>query len=142
MELVFSGERTVIKTVWVFLGAIALSLGAGLGAMLGSVNLTQGTTLAVVTGMGAVLSSGWLSRRFLHWVEERNPEIWAAVALRTGFILGAINLAVAMVLGPISVWRVVWPEQDWPWILIGGALGGIGAGLGGLIAAQAVSAAE
>ncbi|PZD72563.1 hypothetical protein C1752_03398 [Acaryochloris thomasi RCC1774] len=129
-------------TAWIVLVAIALTIGAGLGAMLGSVNLSQGTTLAVVTGMGAVLSSGWLARRFLDWIEQQRPETWRAISIRTGFILGAINLTVGLVLAVITVWRVIWPTQSWPWMLLGSGLGLLGASLGGLIAVRAVSEAN
>ena len=132
----------MFKAVWVVLVAIALAIGAGLGAMLGSVNLAQGTTLAVVTGMGAVLSSGWLSRRFLAWIEKHQPETWQAISIRTGFILGAINVAVALTLAMITIWRVVWPAQLWPWVILGSGLGLVGAGLGGTIAVKAVAATE
>jgi hypothetical protein len=142
MGLVFSGMLSVVKIGWMFLGAIALTIGAGLGAMLGSVNLSQGTTLAVVTGMGAVLSSGWLSRRFLSRVEPQRSETWTALSIRTGFVLGAINLTVAVVLAAITIWRVIWPDQSWPWMMIGSSLGILGASLGGLIAAKAVSQAD
>jgi hypothetical protein len=142
MGLVCSEMLSVVKIGWMFLGAIALTIGAGLGAMLGSVNLSQGTTLAVVTGMGAVLASGWLSRRFLSRVKPQQSETRTALSIRTGFVLGAINLTVAVVLAAITVWRVIWPEQSWPWVTIGSGLGLLGAVLGGLIAAKAVSQAD
>lgn len=126
-----------VVTAWIIL--VAIALGAGLGALLGSVNLAQGTTMAVVTGMGAVLASGWLSRRILDWVERQRPETWPAAAIRAGFILGAINLSVGLVLAVITAWRVIWPTQNWPWMLIGSGLGLLGASLGGLIAVRAVS---
>jgi hypothetical protein len=132
----------VMKPVWIVLVAIALALGTGLGSLLGSINLTQGTTLAVVTAMGAILSSGWLSRRFLHWIEQHQPKQWTAIAIRTGFLLGAINLAAAMVIGPVALWRVIWPQAQWPWVLLGGGLGFIGAAVGGVLAVQSVTAAD
>lgn len=134
--------KAVFKAVWIGLVAISLAIGAGLGALLGSVNLAQGTTLAVVTGMGAVLSSGWLSRRFLAWIEQHQPETWQAISIRTGFILGAINVAVALTLAIITTWRVVWPTQAWPWIILGGGLGLVGSGLGGMIAVKAVTSTD
>lgn len=129
----------MVKPVWIGLGAIALLLGSGLGALLGSVNLEQGTTLAVVTGMGAILSSGWLSRRILKWVEQQQPDAWHAISMQIAFVLGAINLAVALVIGPIALWRVVWPTQQWPWILIGSGLGCLGAAIGGVVTVKVVS---
>ena len=129
----------MFKPVWIVLVAIALTLGAGLGSMLGSINLTQGTTLAVVTAMGAILGSGWLSRRVLRWVEQRRPDQWDSIAVRTAFLLGAINFAIALVIGPVAVWRVLWPQEQWPWILLGAGLGLVGAGLGGGLAVQSVS---
>ncbi|MGF1602570.1 MAG: hypothetical protein ACFCU8_11215 [Thermosynechococcaceae cyanobacterium] len=128
-----------MKPVWIVLVAIALTLGTGLGAMLGSVNLNQGTTLAVVTAMGAILGSGWLSRRFLGWIKQHRPERWESAAVRTGFMLGAINLAIAMVIGPVALWRVVWSQQQWPWMWLGCGLGFIGAACGGLLAVKSVT---
>lgn len=130
----------MFKPIWTVLVAITLTLGTGLGAMLGSVNLTQGTTLAVVTAMGAILGSGWLSRRFLGWIKQHQPEQWEAASIHTGFMLGAINLAIAMVIGPIALWRVVWPQEQWPWILLGSSLGLLGASFGGFLAVKSVSA--
>jgi hypothetical protein len=135
-------KGVVNAAVWGWLGLGAIAMGAGIGSTLGSVNLSQGTTLAVVTGMGAVLSVGWLSRRLMAQIERTKPEWWIPLSVRVSFGLGALNLAVSAVLLPISVWRIVWPQQSWPWVSLGAGMGGLGALVGGVLAAAVVSRPE
>ena len=108
-------------------------LGSGIGITLGSINWTTGTTAAVVTGMGMILLFGWLGKVLVQWIQKSPSKDWARLTVGIGFMVGAINLTVAMVLLPLAIWRVVWPFQVVPWPTVGAVIGAIAAVIGGII---------
>lgn len=116
---------------WLFWSFLALCLGMGVGAALVSINQSQGTTAAVVTGMGMILSLRWLAQRF---VSKQGSNVrWGAIALKTGVLVGAVNLAVAAILLMIAVWHLIWPDLALFSVGTGAEIGAISALLGGAI---------
>ncbi len=124
--------------IWWVWGAITLGLGSGIGIALGSINQTLGATVSVVTGMGIILLFGWLSKAIVPPLQESLSQRWQRLTIGVGFMVGAVNLAVATVLLPIAIWRIVWPFQIVPWPIVGSILGAIAAVVGGIVTGTVV----
>jgi hypothetical protein len=120
---------------WLFWSFLALCLGMGVGAALVSVRQSQGTTAAVVTGMGMILGLRWLAQRFIskQGSNQGSNVRWGAIALKTGVLVGAANLAVAAILLMIAVWHLIWPDRALFGVGTGAEIGAISALLGGII---------
>ena len=126
-------------TFWFAWGLLSILVGAGVGVGLGAVNQAQGTTLTVVTGMGIILGMRWVAQWVVTWLKAPIGEGWQTIAVKAGFLVGAVNLTVAVVLIGVTLWRVLWPDQAWAWLGIGGGLGAIAALPGGLITGAVLS---
>lgn len=124
--------------IWLVWVVMVLGLGSGLGVMLGSMNLTAGTTATVVTGMGIILLLSWLSKVMVPLLNKTPSQGWQQWIGGVGFLVGAVNLAVAMVLLPIAIWRMLWPLQVVAWPTVGAVIGAIAALIGGLITSMVV----
>ena len=118
---------------WLSWGFFAIVMGTGVGVTLGTVNQDQGTTIAVVIGMGLILCLRWLAQRIVSISVQSTQSGWNTIPVKAGFILGAVNLSVAAVLISVSIWRVVWPGQILAWNWIGGEIGAIASILGGMM---------
>jgi hypothetical protein len=121
---------------WAVWSVITITLGSGIGALVGSTKATAGTTMAVVTGMGCVIGIGALVKAIVHRVDKGQTQGWQALTVKASFLLGAINLAVGMVLAPISICSIVWPFAAIAWTPVGMVIGAIAAVVGGLLAAR------
>lgn len=121
--------------MWVVWAIITISLGATIGALVGSTQLSAGTTMAVVTGMGCVIGLGALVKAIADRVPQDTTAGWQALTVKASFLLGAINLSVGMVLAPIAICSIVWPFATINWTQTGMIIGLIASIIGGSLAA-------
>ena len=112
----------------------AVLAGAGVGAMIGSVNESAGVVAAVGTGMAMSFIIGVLAR--LPGLKGAGWRL--AIPIGVGLLAGAVNLALAIVLVPIVTWDIIWPDKDMNWVGIGAVLGAIGGIVGGAITGTAL----
>lgn len=115
---------------------VTISLGAAIGALVGSTKISAGTTMAVVTGMGCVIGSGALVKAVAGRVNQDATAGWQALTVKASFLLGAINLSVGLVLAPIAICSIVWPFAAINWTQVGMIIGLVASGIGGLLAAM------
>ncbi|NJM67186.1 MAG: hypothetical protein HC851_16690 [Acaryochloris sp. RU_4_1] len=125
-----------IGLFWAVWSVITITLGSGIGALVGSTKTTTGTTMAVVTGMGCVIGIGALVKAIVHRVDKGQTQGWQALTVKASFLLGAVNLAVGMVLAPIAICSIVWPFAAIAWAPVGMVIGAIAAIVGGILAAK------
>lgn len=122
--------------VWVVWTIVTMSLGAAIGALVGSTKLSAGTTMAVVTGMGCVIGIGALVKAIAGRVNQDTTAGWQALTVKASFLLGAINLSVGLVLAPIAICSIVWPFAAINWTQVGTIIGLVASGVGGALAAM------
>ena len=118
--------------VWV---VFVLTLGSAIGTLVGSTEMSAGTTMAVVTGMGCVIGIGALVKAIASWVKQDSTLGWQALTVKASFLLGAVNLSVGMVLAPIAICNIVWPFITINWTQVGMIIGIIASSIGGALAA-------
>ena len=122
--------------VWVVWVIISISIGTAIGAVVGSTQLSAGTTMAVVTGMGCVIGLGAFVKAIADRIPQDPTAGWQALTVKACFLLGAINLSVGMVLAPIAICSIVWPFTTINWTQIGMIIGFIASNIGGSLAAM------
>ena len=119
---------------WCLSELVAALSGAGVGAMIGSVNESAGIVAAVGTGMAMSFIIGVLAR-----LPGLNSGGWGlTIPIAVGLLAGAMNLALATMLVPIVIWKIIWPDKGMDWVGVGAILGAIGGIVGGAITGTAL----
>ncbi|MCG8368222.1 MAG: hypothetical protein MJA27_33435 [Pseudanabaenales cyanobacterium] len=114
---------------WCLSELVAVLAGASVGAMIGLVNESAGIVAAVGTGMAMSFLIGVIAR-----LSGFKGTGWRlAIPIAVGLLAGAVNLALAAVLVPIAIWKVIWPDNGMDWVGIGAVLGASGGIVGGAI---------